>query len=85
MSKSQHFTLCQVSQSAQHYVLEVEIPEGVTEEQVIAELEDNAQEIWDEVDRYEFECGAKLKSSYESEEHINPEYVYHRKDCVGMK
>ena len=85
MAKEQFFTICEVSQRSAHQTYVIEIPDGVTEEQVIAEIEENTQELWDFPGNAEFECGAVLKSSYESEEHIEPQDVYHRRDCIGMK
>ena len=86
MAKEQSFTLCETSIRAAHRVYKIEIPDGVTEEQVIKEIDENAQELWDhDTWSFEFECGAVIKSSYESEEHIEPQDVYHRRDCLGMK
>ena len=85
MPKTQYFTLCETSTRSAHLTLQVEIPEGVTEEQVSAELDEYAEEAWDSPGDFDFECGAVLKSHYPSEEHIEPLDVYHRKDCVGMK
>jgi len=84
MSKVQFFTLCQNQMRAAHMTLKVEIPEGVTQDQVVAEIEENAEELWDNPESG-FECGATLITSYESEDHIEPMNVYHRSDCIGME
>ena len=85
MPKEQHFTLCEVSQRSAHFTYQIEIPDGVTEEKVIAEIEECAEELWDSGTEFTFECGAVVNSCYESEEHIEPQDVYHRSDCIGKK
>lgn len=84
MAKQQFFTLCEVSQVQSHMTLLVEMPDDVTEEQVMKELEENPQEFWD-APGDGFDCGAKLVTSYESETHVEPLDYYHRRDCRGLE